>query len=171
MALLETRLKHKGYFIELCGFGPWKQNLKLHKWLCLSRLRQKKISQNSVVFWPRQTMHQKRWRGSKRARQHCLEGIAEKKFEIASKLQKLLHRSSKFAILHSSCHLLSPLLEDIHKIIPMNLLLAISYFTMLNRSGCYLLILLIVKYYKNVKFSSNCKMLNMQIVNIKKNVK
>ena len=41
MALLETRLKHKSYFIELCGFGPWQQNLKLHKWLCLSRLRQK----------------------------------------------------------------------------------------------------------------------------------
>ena len=118
MALLETRLKHKSYFIELCGFGPWQQNLKLHKWLCLSRLRQKILSQNSVVFWPRQTMHQKRWRGSKRARQHCLEGIAEKKFEIASKLQKLLHRSSKFAILHSSCHLLSPLLEEIHKAIP-----------------------------------------------------
>ena len=38
-------------------------------------------------------------------------------------------------------------------------------------SGCYLLILQIVKYSRNVKFSSNCKMLNMQIVNTKKNVK
>ena len=79
MALLETRLKHKSYFIELCGSGPWKQNLKFHKWLCLSRLRQKKIIELWFFFWPRQTMHQKRWRGSQRARQHCLEGIAEKK--------------------------------------------------------------------------------------------
>ena len=34
-----------------------------------------------------------------------------------------------------------------------------------NGSGCYLLILQIVKYSRNVKFSSNCKMLNIQIVN------
>ena len=51
MALLETRLKHKSYFIELCGSGPWKQNLKFHKWLCLSRLRQKKNHRTLFFFF------------------------------------------------------------------------------------------------------------------------
>ena len=56
MALLETRLKHKSYFIELCGSGPWKQNLKFHKWLCLSRLRQKK-NHRTLVFFLAQANH------------------------------------------------------------------------------------------------------------------
>ena len=138
MALLETRLKHKSYFIELCGSGPWKQNLKFHKWLCLSRLRQKK-NHRTLFFFLAQANHAPKKVARFKASAAALLGRhCRKKFEIASKLQKLLHRSSKFAILHSSCHLLSPLLKDIHKIIRINLLLAVSYFTMLNLPGFFL---------------------------------